>query len=279
MNPFIISNRQRDPGSGWGSQILPGSPPQKRDPEILTWIQFTGSQGFPVWNYSWWTCSRKDRSFYLAFYLACIVALFFGCGIWHIFWPLMWHMFWHFILDTFWQRVWQWRPSTAHWRSGSRWRPAGAHVIRSSWLRSAGAPTVIESWRRSKEKEKKRREADYSNKIYNNCHLAGAEKPEQTANAASLPTCMRISWDEAKTQAIVQPKSNTSSNCFPDPSDGCLQQRPPNVQHGPNMDPRWAQDQFRPQHGLSWLYKWGFQPAVSDTAGKKGVRRGIILPI
>ena len=28
--------QKRDPGSGWGSQILPGSPPQKRDPEILT---------------------------------------------------------------------------------------------------------------------------------------------------------------------------------------------------------------------------------------------------
>ena len=49
-----------------------------------------------------------------------------------------------------------------------------------------------------------------------------------------------------------------------------------------NMGPTWTQDepqdQFRPQHGLSWLYKWGFQPAVSDTAGKKGVRRGITLP-
>ena len=35
--------------------------------------------------------------------------------------------------------------------------------------------------------------------------------------------------------------------------------------------------QYRPQHGPSWLYKWGFQPAVSDTAGKKGVRSGKYL--
>ena len=35
--------------------------------------------------------------------------------------------------------------------------------------------------------------------------------------------------------------------------------------------------QYRPQHGPTWLYKWGFQPAVSDTAGKKGVRSGKYL--
>ena len=33
MNPFIISNRQRDPGSGWGSQILAACLAEICDPQ------------------------------------------------------------------------------------------------------------------------------------------------------------------------------------------------------------------------------------------------------